>query len=39
VAEGYTAPIDPAAWRIVGGRLSLNHSRPIHRRWERHAEQ
>ena len=35
VAEGYTAPIDPAAWRIVEGRLYLNYSRSIQRRWER----
>jgi hypothetical protein len=35
VAEGYTAPIDPAAWRIVEGRLYLNYSRTIQRRWER----
>lgn len=35
VAEGYTAPIDPAAWTIVEGRLYLNFSRSIHRRWER----
>lgn len=35
VAEGYTAPIDPAAWKIVEGRLYLNYSRSIQRRWER----
>ncbi|WP_019015971.1 YHS domain-containing (seleno)protein [Elioraea tepidiphila] len=35
VAEGYTAPIDPAAWRIVEGRLYLNYSRTIQRRWDR----
>lgn len=35
VAEGYTAPIDPAAWTIVEGRLYLNYSRSIQRRWER----
>jgi YHS domain-containing protein len=35
VAEGYTAPIDPAAWRIVEGRLYLNYSRSIQHRWER----
>jgi YHS domain-containing protein len=34
VSEGYTAPIDPAAWRIVGGRLYLNYDRSIRRRWE-----
>ncbi len=35
VAEGYTAPIDPAAWAIVDGRLYLNYSRGVQRRWER----
>lgn len=35
VSEGYTAAIDPEAWRIVGGRLFLNHDRGVHRRWER----
>ncbi|WP_439579954.1 YHS domain-containing (seleno)protein [Elioraea sp.] len=35
VAEGYTAPIDPAAWKIVDGRLYLNYDRSIQRRWER----
>jgi YHS domain-containing protein len=35
VSEGYTAPIDPAAWRIVDGRLFLNFDRSVQRRWER----
>jgi hypothetical protein len=35
VAEGYTAPIDPNAWRIVDGKLYLNYSRRIQNRWER----
>ena len=34
VSEGYTAPIDPQAWRIVDGRLFLNYDRNIQRRWE-----
>lgn len=34
VSEGYTAPIDPAAWRIVDGRLFLNYDRAVQRRWE-----
>lgn len=33
-AEGYTAPIDPNAWRIVDGKLYLNYDRAIQRRWE-----
>jgi hypothetical protein len=35
VSEGYTAPIDPEAWRIVEGRLFLNHDAGVQRRWER----
>lgn len=35
VAEGYTASVDPDAWRIVDGKLYLNYSRGVQRRWER----
>ncbi len=35
VSEGYTASIDPEAWRIVDGRLFLNHDRSAKRRWEK----
>jgi hypothetical protein len=35
VAEGYTAPTVPEAWKIVDGKLYLNFSRRIQRRWER----
>lgn len=35
VSQGYTAPTDPAAWRLVGGRLYLNYDQNIKRRWER----
>ena len=35
VANGYTAPIVPEAWSIVGGRLYLNFSLRIRDRWER----
>ncbi len=34
VSEGYTASIDPRAWRIVDGRLYLNYSVGIQRTWE-----
>jgi hypothetical protein len=34
VSQGYTAPIDPDAWRVVDGKLYLNASRSIQRRWE-----
>jgi hypothetical protein len=35
VAEGYTAPIDPEAWRIVDGKLYLNYSKSVQRTWEK----
>lgn len=34
VANNYTAPIDPDAWRIVDGKLYLNYSRAIRLRWD-----
>lgn len=34
VAQGYTAPGDPEAWRIVEGRLYLNYDRSVQRRFE-----
>ena len=35
VSEGYTADIDPNAWRIVNGKLYLNYSKSIQGRWEK----
>ncbi|MFK7869088.1 MAG: YHS domain-containing (seleno)protein [Roseobacter sp.] len=35
VSEGYTASTVPKAWKIVDGKLYLNFSRRIQRRWER----
>lgn len=35
VSQGYTAPTVPEAWKIVDGKLYLNFSRRIQRRWER----
>jgi YHS domain-containing protein len=34
VSRGYTADIDPLAWKIVGGRLFLNYSQRAQRKWE-----
>jgi hypothetical protein len=34
VAQGYRAPVDPDAWRIVDGKLYLNYSRMIQMRWD-----
>ncbi len=35
VSEGYTASTVPHAWKIVDGKLYLNYSRRIQRKWER----
>ncbi|QFS81951.1 hypothetical protein FIU97_04100 [Roseivivax sp. THAF40] len=35
VAEGYTAATVPEAWRIEDGKLYLNYSQRIQKRWER----
>ena len=35
VAEGYTAPTDPEAWKIVDGKLYLNYSRSVQKKWQR----
>ena len=35
VSEGYTASIDPDAWTIDNGKLYLNYSKGIQRRWEK----
>lgn len=34
VAHGYTANGDPEAWTIVDGRLYLNYSKRVQRKWE-----
>ncbi|WP_326520696.1 YHS domain-containing (seleno)protein [Leptothoe spongobia] len=35
VSQGYTASIDPNAWRIVDGKLYLNYNKGVQRQWER----
>ena len=34
ISQGYTADIDPSAWKIVNGKLYLNANKSIQRRWE-----
>ncbi|HAX75656.1 MAG TPA: YHS domain-containing protein, partial [Cyanobacteria bacterium UBA11372] len=34
VSRGYTAPIDPDAWKIVDGKLYLNYNQGVQRSWE-----
>jgi YHS domain-containing protein len=33
VSQGYTAKIDPAAWKIVEGKLYLNYSKDVQTQW------
>ena len=33
VSQGYTASIDPEAWRIVDGKLYLNYSKSVQQQW------
>jgi len=35
VSRGYTAPIDPQAWRIVDGKLYLNYDLNVRATWAR----
>lgn len=34
VGHGYTANIDPEAWKIVDGKLYLNYDKRVQRMWE-----
>jgi hypothetical protein len=34
VSRGYTAGIDPAAWKVVDGKLYLNYSLKVQKEWE-----
>ncbi|GAB4410719.1 MAG: YHS domain-containing (seleno)protein [Bacteroidia bacterium] len=34
VANGYTAQIDPQAWKIVDGKLYLNYNPAVQKDWE-----
>ena len=33
VSQGYTADIDPEAWKIEDGRLFLNYSLEVQKKW------
>ncbi|GAB4346130.1 MAG: YHS domain-containing (seleno)protein [Gammaproteobacteria bacterium] len=35
VSQGYTASIDPEAWAVVDGKLYLNYSKGVQRKWSR----
>lgn len=34
VSQGYTYAINPEAWKIVNGKLYLNYSKSIQKKWE-----
>jgi YHS domain-containing protein len=34
VSNGYTAPIDPDAWKIVEGKLYLNYNAEVRTKWQ-----
>ena len=38
VSNGYTANIDPEAWKIVDGKLYVNYSKDVQRNWEKDLE-
>jgi YHS domain-containing protein len=35
VSQGYTAPADPTAWKIVDGKLYLNYNKSVQGKWEK----
>ncbi|MEL7330441.1 MAG: YHS domain-containing (seleno)protein, partial [Cyanobacteria bacterium J06559_1] len=35
VSEGYTASVDPDAWKVVEGKLYLNYDARIQQRWQK----
>jgi YHS domain-containing protein len=35
VSQGYTAEVDPEAWKVVDGKLYLNFDKKIQKRWEK----
>ena len=37
VSQGYTADIDPEAWKIVDGKLYLNYNKEVRETWEKDA--
>lgn len=34
VSQGYTASIDPQAWKVVDGKLYLNYSKGVQSQWQ-----
>lgn len=38
VGHGYTADIDPEAWTILDGKLYLNYSKSVQKKWDQDKE-
>ncbi len=38
VSKGYTANVDPQAWKIVDGKLYLNYSKGVREKWEKEQD-
>lgn len=34
VSQGHTAPVDPEAWTILDGKLYLNYSKGVQKKWD-----
>jgi YHS domain-containing protein len=39
VSNGYTAPVDPEAWKIVEGKLYLNYNEKIRKKWLKNQDE
>jgi YHS domain-containing protein len=39
VSQNYTAPVDPEAWDIVNGKLYLNYSKSVQKKWREKREE
>jgi len=38
VSQGYTAPVDPQAFDIVNGKLYLNYSKAVQKKWRENRD-
>lgn len=39
VSKGYTADVDPQAWKIIDGKLYLNYNKDVQKKWEQDVQQ
>jgi len=38
VSEGHSAPVDPEAWSVVGGKLYLNYDKKVREDWKKDTD-